>query len=151
MPEITRTVCIVLLFVGMGLLIFTFLSAFVFLLMTPTFGELTGALEDIFGEALGPLVEACIKVMYLGVMGWVGSVMLRRGTQALATFRVAERRVAPYIRPPPRPPPPPARPAPQPAPAWQPPAERQEAQISAEEWERIRERKPWLSSPVEAA
>jgi vancomycin resistance protein YoaR len=32
-----------------------------------------------FGNALGPLVAAAIKVMYLGVMGWISSLITIRG------------------------------------------------------------------------
>ena len=37
----------------------------------------------IFGEVLGPLILTCIKAIYLGIMGWIGSILTRRGVQTL--------------------------------------------------------------------
>jgi hypothetical protein len=69
---------ITVLGVGVTLLIFTFISAFSFL------GEgwqilSTQDLVQTFGEALGPLIATSIRVMYLGVMGWIGSLITIRG------------------------------------------------------------------------
>ena len=61
--------------IGVGLLIFTFFSAYGFL----TAGISPISTQDLiqtFGEALGPLIAAAIQVMYLGVMGWIGSCLL---------------------------------------------------------------------------
>jgi len=67
------------LFVGVGLLIFTFLNAYLFL------GEkirlLSTNLIEAFGEAISPLIETCIRIMYLGIMGWIGSILTIRGIQ----------------------------------------------------------------------
>gem|GEM_PF-422449 len=113
MRETSRTMAILLTTMGLILLAATFVIAFFFLINTPSFGELTGALEDIFGKALGPLVDACIKVMYLGVMGWVGSVCLRVGTSTLTATK-KERGAAPPPSPRVVPPPPPVPSPPQP-------------------------------------
>ncbi len=70
------------LFVGVVLLIFAFFSAYIFL--TGLAGILPG--EDIvkaFGDALAPLIEACIRILYLGIMGWIGSILTIRGIQLL--------------------------------------------------------------------
>jgi hypothetical protein len=69
---------ITVLGIGVALLIFTFISAFGFL------GEgwqilSTQDLVQTFGEALGPLIATSIRVMYLGVMGWIGSLITIRG------------------------------------------------------------------------
>ena len=69
---------ITILAIGVSLLIFTFFSAY---------GLLTAGLSPIstrdlvqaFGEALGPLIAAAIHIMYLGVMGWVSSLITVRG------------------------------------------------------------------------
>jgi predicted lipid-binding transport protein (Tim44 family) len=69
---------ITVLAIGVSLLIFTFFSAY---------GLLTADLSPIstqdlirtFGEALGPLIAAAIHIMYLGVMGWVSSLITIRG------------------------------------------------------------------------
>jgi hypothetical protein len=74
---------ITVLMVGVALLIFTFLSAYGFL----TQGLSIIASQDLvrtFGEALAPLIETCIHIMYLGVMGWIGSLLTIRGVTIIA-------------------------------------------------------------------
>lgn len=64
--------------IGVGLLVFTFISAYGFL----TAGISPISTQDLiqtFGEALGPLIAAAIQVMFLGVMGWIGSLITLRG------------------------------------------------------------------------
>jgi hypothetical protein len=71
------------LMIGVILLIFTFVSAYGFL--TKSFSIL--ASEDLvqtFGEALAPLIGTCIHVMYLGVMGWIGSLLTVRGVTIMS-------------------------------------------------------------------
>lgn len=69
---------ITVLCIGIALLIFTFFSAYGFL--TETIIPLsTQDLVQTFGEALGPLIAAAIHIMYLGVMGWIGSLITIRG------------------------------------------------------------------------
>jgi len=66
------------LIIGVALLIFTFISAFVFL--TENLQILaTQNMAQTFGEALVPLIATCVRVMYLGVMGWIGSLITIRG------------------------------------------------------------------------
>lgn len=73
---------LVVLFIGVTLLAATFYSAFVFL-----FGDVTILasvdLAELFGNALAPLIKAVIHVLYLGIMGWVGSVTTIRAVQLL--------------------------------------------------------------------
>jgi hypothetical protein len=69
--------------IGVALLIFTFISAYGFL--TQSLSII--ASEDLvrtFGEALAPLIATCIRVMYLGVMGWIGSLLTIRGVTIIA-------------------------------------------------------------------
>jgi hypothetical protein len=74
---------IVVLIVGVALLIFTFISAYGFL--TQSLSIVASAdLVQTFGEALAPLIEASIHIMYLGVMGWVGSLLTIRGVTIIA-------------------------------------------------------------------
>jgi len=47
----------------------------------------TSDLMAVFGEALAPLIEASIRVMYLGVMGWIGSILTMRGAQLLTSLK----------------------------------------------------------------
>jgi len=81
----------VVLFIGVALLLFTFLSAYQFLM---------GVLEivtsedlmSLFGEALAPLISYAIRALYLGIMGWIGSILTRRGVQTItAAPREAEK------------------------------------------------------------
>ena len=73
---------LVVLFIGVILLAATFYSAFVFL-----FGDVTilGSVDlaELFGNALAPLIKAVIHVLYLGIMGWIGSVTTIRAVQLL--------------------------------------------------------------------
>lgn len=80
--ERTEIVGYVILSLGAALLVFTFLSAYLFLrgvteILTPP------DLMEVFGEALAPLIETCIHAIYLAVMGWIGSTLTMRGIQIL--------------------------------------------------------------------
>jgi hypothetical protein len=69
---------VTVLSIGVALLIFTFVSAYGFL--TQNLSMITsGNLAQTFGEALAPLIGTCIRLMYLGIMGWVASLMTIRG------------------------------------------------------------------------
>jgi hypothetical protein len=74
---------ITVLLIGVALLIFTFVSAYGFL--TQSLSII--ASEDLvrtFGEALTPLIATCIRIMYLGIMGWIGSLLTIRGITIIA-------------------------------------------------------------------
>ncbi len=74
---------VTVLMIGVILLVFTFISAYGFL--TQSLSII--ASEDLvqtFGEALAPLIATCIRIMYLGVMGWVGSLLTIRGVTIIA-------------------------------------------------------------------
>ncbi len=73
-PQLTG---IIILFTGVTLLAFTFINAF-FFLQEPFSILSTGDLGQVFGESLAPLIQACIRLMYLGVMGWIGSLLTVR-------------------------------------------------------------------------
>jgi hypothetical protein len=66
------------LFIGVALLIFTFISAYGLLTQNVNIIA-TADLARTFGESLAPLIATCIRLMYLGVMGWVASLMTIRG------------------------------------------------------------------------
>jgi hypothetical protein len=69
---------VTVLFIGVALLMFTFFSAYGFL--TADLSPIsTQDLVQTFGESLGPLIAAAIHIMYLGVMGWVSSLITIRG------------------------------------------------------------------------
>ena len=69
--------------IGLALLVFTFASAYSFLS-----GGLqilsTQDLAQTFGDSLAPLIATSIRVMYLGVMGWIGSLVTIRGVTIIA-------------------------------------------------------------------
>ena len=77
-----RTLGFVVLFVGVILLLFTFFNAYIFLQMELAILASSGFVE-LFSEALGPLIATCIRIMYLAIMGWIGSVITVRGVQLL--------------------------------------------------------------------
>ena len=73
---------LIILFIGVALLLFTFLNAYWFL--TRDIGLIsTGDLVEAFGESLAPLIATCIRIMYLGIMGWIGSLLTLRGISLL--------------------------------------------------------------------
>ncbi|UCD96495.1 MAG: hypothetical protein JSV35_00110 [Candidatus Bathyarchaeota archaeon] len=91
-----QTTGIIILFVGVALLVFTFLNAFLFL-QRPVSIIASSDLARIFGDAMAPLIQACIHLMYLGVMGWIGSLLTLRSIPLVkqkATY-------APQVLPPP--------------------------------------------------
>lgn len=85
----------VILFIGVGLLFFTFASAYLFLSNDPS---ITGSpdLVTVFGDALAPLILTSIRIMYLGVMGWIGSLLTIRGVRLLTQLK---REAKPEIKP----------------------------------------------------
>jgi hypothetical protein len=103
---------ITVLMIGITLLIFTFVSAYGFL----TAGLSIIATQDLvrtFGEALAPLIATCIRIMYLGVMGWIGSLITIRGVTIIAHAPQAPAIVQAPTQPTPEPKP---QPQPQPQP-----------------------------------
>jgi len=77
---------LLVLFIGVVLLAATFYSAFMFLIAK--LGLLgTGDILQVFGESLAPLIEAVIRILYLGIMGWVGSILTIRAVQLLKKER----------------------------------------------------------------
>ena len=81
---------ITVLFIGVALLIFTFFSAYGFL-TTDLSPISTQDLIQTFGESLGPLIAAAIHIMYLGVMGWVASLLTIRGVTIMINAPKAAR------------------------------------------------------------
>jgi hypothetical protein len=74
---------ITVLIIGVAMLIFTFISAYGFL--TQSLSIMASAdLVQTFGVAFAPLIAACIHIMYLGIMGWIGSLLTIRGITIIA-------------------------------------------------------------------
>ncbi|MEM2387353.1 MAG: hypothetical protein QXO49_05300 [Candidatus Bathyarchaeia archaeon] len=72
----------VVLGIGVVLLTLTFVSAYGFLTQSLSIAG-SDDFVQIFGAALAPLIATCIRLMYLGVMGWVGSLLTVRGVTIL--------------------------------------------------------------------
>jgi len=70
------------LFIGVALLLFTFISAYQFLMGVFEIAS-SEDLMSLFGEALAPLISYAIRALYLGIMGWIGSILTRRGVQTI--------------------------------------------------------------------
>lgn len=75
----------IVLFIGVGLLLFTFASAYQFLSGVTDIGA-SQDLMNLFGETLAPLIIYAIRALYLGIMGWIGSILTRRGVQTLTAM-----------------------------------------------------------------
>jgi len=86
MKDNAITVAYVVLVTGIILLAFTFISAYIYLINSH---PITGSSDivDAFGDSLAPLVEAAIRIMFLGVMGWISSILTTRGVQLLTQLR----------------------------------------------------------------
>jgi hypothetical protein len=82
----TMLISYIILFTGIGLLAFTFVSAFIFL-SSNTAISASSDLIDVFGSSLAPLIDASIRIMYLGVMGWIGSGLTARGVQLIGQLK----------------------------------------------------------------
>jgi len=85
----------VTLFIGVALLAFTFISAYLFLSNDPPIAG-SPDLVTVFGDALAPLILTCIRIMYLGVMGWISSLLTIRGVQLVTQLK---REAKPEIKP----------------------------------------------------
>jgi hypothetical protein len=73
---------IAVLLIGMVLLTTTFIDAYLFLTENISILPVPNLIAA-FGEALAPLIEASIRMLYLGVMGWIGSTITVRGVAVL--------------------------------------------------------------------
>jgi len=73
---------LIVLFIGVILLAITFISAYAFL--AEELSTIAGHdILEAFGEVLAPLIGAIIRILFLGIMGWVGSLLTIRGVQLL--------------------------------------------------------------------
>jgi len=86
MKDSILTIGYATLFTGIGLLAFTFISAYIFLISNSSITA-SSDLIDTFGSALAPLIGASIRIMYLGVMGWIGSGLTARGVQLVTQLK----------------------------------------------------------------
>lgn len=75
------------LFIGVAVLLFTFYNAYLLMISVLEIDWGSEDLMKLFGEALGPLIIYAIRGLYLGIMGWIGSILTRRGVQTLTIER----------------------------------------------------------------
>jgi len=88
---------LIVLFIGVVLLAATFYSAYLFLVADVTI--LTSVdIAELFGNALAPLIKAIIHILYLGIMGWIGSILTIRAVQLLKKEKEATG-IPPQARP----------------------------------------------------
>jgi len=80
--EKPESIAYILLGIGIVLLMFTFAVALIQFVFGPSILSSANR-SDALGEILGPIAVALIKVLYLGIMGWVGSIATIRGIQLL--------------------------------------------------------------------
>jgi len=78
---------VAVLLIGIALLMTTFIDAYLFLSEDVTIMPIHG-LMAAFSEALAPLIESCIRIMYLGLMGWIGSTLTMRGITVLSQVKL---------------------------------------------------------------
>jgi len=74
---------IAVLMMGIALLVTTFIDAYLFLMKDASIVPIHG-LMAAFSQALAPLIESCIRILYLGLMGWIGSTLTMRGITVLS-------------------------------------------------------------------
>ena len=79
-----------ILLTGIGLLLTTFVIACIHLYGQINVFPLTSILVA-FGEILSPLLEAGIRVLYLGLMGWISLTVTSRGITLLLSARLHEK------------------------------------------------------------
>jgi hypothetical protein len=83
---------IVILLVGIALLLITFTVACIHL-----HGDIkvlpVPSLMASFGEALSPLIEAAIRILYLGVMGWIASKVTAKGITVLLQAKLLDKNI----------------------------------------------------------
>jgi hypothetical protein len=77
---------ITILLVGVALLSVTFLIACIHLQEGITVLPVPSLMAS-FGEASSPLIEAAIRVLYLGLMGWIASTVTAKGINVLLAAR----------------------------------------------------------------
>lgn len=79
------------LFIGVALLLFTFIMAYQFMVGIAEILT-SGDYMDMFGKVLSPLIEYALRALFLGIMGWIGSILTRRGVQIITSEPKAEKK-----------------------------------------------------------
>jgi len=114
--ERAELVAYILIAVGLILLVITFIMAY--LKLESVVGIITsGNIAEALGKIFGPIVEAVIKIMFLGIMGWIGSIATMRGIQLYKEAKIKMAPAPSKPQQPPQPPPPSSQQNPQTPPA----------------------------------
>jgi hypothetical protein len=91
--KVSETSGITILLVGIALLFVTFVVACIHL-----YGDINvlpvPSLMSSFGEGLSPLIEAATRVLYLGLMGWIASIVIAKGVTALLRAKLLDKKTA---------------------------------------------------------
>jgi len=70
------------LFIGVALLLFTFIAAYQFMMGIVGISSSQNLMNQ-FGETLSILIAYALRALFLGIMGWIGSILTRRGVQTI--------------------------------------------------------------------
>jgi hypothetical protein len=81
---------ITILLTGIALLSITFIIACIHLQGGINVLPVPSLLSS-FGEALYPLIEAAIRVLYLGLMGWIASKVTAKGITVLLQAKLLDK------------------------------------------------------------
>jgi hypothetical protein len=88
--KVSETSGAAILVVGIALLVTTFVVALIHL-----YGDSrvlpVPSLMASFGESLSPLIEAAVRVLYLGLMGWIASTVTNKGITALLKAKLVNK------------------------------------------------------------
>lgn len=97
--EKAEIVAYVIIAVGLLLLVLTFIMAYLVLSSVGSIITSSLNISEALGTIFGPITEAVIKVMLLGIMGWTGSIATMRGIQLYKEAKAKP--VSPPLPPPP--------------------------------------------------
>lgn len=77
---------VVITSIGITLLVVTFAVAYVHMNTEVTVSPVS-SLAIYFGQALSPLIEALIRLLYLGLLGWIALKITNKGITILFNSR----------------------------------------------------------------
>jgi hypothetical protein len=89
--KVSETSGATILLVGIVLLLITFAVACIHL-----YGDISvlpvPSLMASFGKGFSPLIEAVIRVLYLGLMGWIASIVIAKGVTTLLRAKLPDKK-----------------------------------------------------------
>jgi hypothetical protein len=86
----SETSGITILLIGIALLSVTFIIACIHLQGNINVLPVPSLMAS-FGEALSPLIEAAIRILYLGLMGWIASKVTAKGITVLLQAKLLDK------------------------------------------------------------